>query len=273
MAQAARKSPPRWLEVVRTEPLGRNLQRITFRGPELGDIPRDRAGAHIKLFFPRAHQREPTLPTVSDHGIAWPPEAERPIVRTYSLRASQPEVRHVTVEFVRHVHGGPAAKWAMHARPGDRIGMAGPGGPIVPPRAPFIGFCIDLSALPAVSAILAALPADARGHVLCEVPDRGDVRPLEHPPGVELAWRVRPDGEASGLFEASRHLPWHTPGAYAFLAGENAFVVEIRDWLRRSFGYDRHSMYAVPYWKHDHDEEAYHRERHRIMDELEEAAR
>jgi len=267
---AAARTPPRMLEVVRAETIGHHLRRVVFSGPQLVGLPR-RPGAHIKLFFPRPHQTRPVLPELGPHGPIWPPADVRPIVRTYTLRDYDPARNELAVEFVLHAHGGPASRWAADARPGDALGLAGPGGPdpMVPPSA-FYGFVGDLSALPAIHAVLEGLPSDARGHVLCEVPDAADIRELRRPVGVEVQWFVRAPQRPSPLPEAATRLPWNTPGTYAFLAGEHGAVVAIRDHLRARYGFDRRTMYATPYWKAAEDEETYHEERHRVMDELQE---
>lgn len=267
---AAGRTPPRLIEVVHAETLGRHLRRVVFSGPELLGLPRQ-PGAHIKVFFPRPHQTRPVLPELGPNGPIWPPPDVRPIVRTYTLRSYDPARNELAIEFVLHAHAGPASRWAAGAQPGDVLGLAGPGGPhpLVPPAA-FHGFVGDLSALPAIHAALEELPSHARGHVLCEVPDAADIRELRRPAGVEVQWLVRAPQRPSPLLEAAARLPWSNAGTYAFLAGEHSAVVAVRDHLRTRHGLDRRSMYATPYWKAAADEETYHQERHRVMDELQE---
>jgi hypothetical protein len=45
-------------------------------------------------------------------------------------------------------------------------------------------------------------------------------------------------------------------------------VIALRDHLLATLPASRAGMYAVPYWKRRQNEEQYHKERHRIMDEL-----
>ncbi|WP_318211623.1 siderophore-interacting protein [Streptomyces sp. SJL17-1] len=60
------------------------------------------------------------------------PEAERPWMGSYAVRAHDPATGTVDVDFFLHGDGneaageGPATRWARSARPGDAVGMFGP---------------------------------------------------------------------------------------------------------------------------------------------------
>lgn len=54
----------------------------------------------------------------------------------------------------------------------------------------------------------------------------------------------------------------------AFIAGENASTVALRDVLRERLGLTKKNCYAVPYWRRGQNEEAYHQQRHAIMDQV-----
>lgn len=269
----AKKKPPRLLEVVRSERVTPHMQRITLTGATLADFPSDSVAAHIKLFLPRAHQHEPQLPTLGPDGPIWPAAAEKPITRTYSVRRFDPVRRELEVDFVVHGDEGPASRWATRAAPGDKVGIAGPGGP-----RPMLGaaqwylLAGDMTALPAIAALLEHMPADARGQVFIEVSDAGERQPLRHPDGVRVDWLYRGDTapcDSTLLLDAVSRLDWPAGAdAFAWLAGENSAVLALRDHLRRHHGFTKANLYAVPYWKDTFNEERYHQERHRIMDEL-----
>lgn len=260
---------PRRLTVVDALALGPRLRRITLSGRELQDFPAAGPGAHIKLFVPRPGQ-EPLLPTRGAKGLSWPP-GERPAVRTYSLRGHDPERGTVAVEFVLHGDEGPASRWAARAQAGDPIGLAGPGGPpLYDADADFHLLAGDLSALPAIAAVLEALPATARGAALVEIADADDQQALRHPPGVQLRWlqASTPSVDEPVLAAALREIDWPaTASVSATVAGENAAVIAIRRQLLFDRGLPRAAVYAVPYWRRGDNEERYHEERHRIMDE------
>lgn len=272
MSEAAprARTQPRLLEVQASRRLSPNLQRITLGGAQLAGFPDRRAGAHIKLFLPQSHQAAPILPRLGPDGPIWPPADECPITRTYSVRAFDPAAGTLTVDFVRHGDNGPASAWARRARLGDRIGLAGPGGPdpMVEP-ADWTLFAGDLSALPAIAALLETLPDDARGHAIIEVPHHDDRLALIHPPGVTIDWLVD-TGKHSRLVETVTALQWPQTGRpFAWIAGENKAVIALRQYLRSECGLQRGALYTVPYWKNRANEETYHAERHDVMDAME----
>ncbi|WP_437663841.1 siderophore-interacting protein [Sorangium sp. So ce1182] len=268
---AAARTPPRLLEVLRATQISPHLRRITLGGEALAGFPAGAGGAHIKVFLPREDQESPELPALGPDGPIWPPAPRRPITRTYSVRRYDARAGELDVDFVLHGDDGPASRWARRAAPGGRIGVAGPSGPD-PMLGPADWYLLagDLAALPAIGALLEALPATARGHAVVAVPDEADVQQLERPPQVALTWLPLGGKHAPGpeLEEAVRTLTWPSGRVFAWVAGESASVRALRDHLRGERGLGRDAMYAVPYWRASRSEEAYHEERHRFMDEL-----
>lgn len=270
---APARTLPRLLRVRRTLQLTPQMRRVTLAGAALAGFPADSDGAHIKLLLPRAGQREPVLPTLGPDGPLWPPADVRPIARTYTVGRYDAAAGELDIDFVLHGDDGPASRWARRAAPGDAIGVAGPGGPArFQPGAAHYLLLGDPSALAALAAVLAALPDDARGDALIEVPDSKEIRALPHPAGVSLRWLVRAGvraGDSRLLLAALRELAWPAGAVSVTLAGESGQVVALREHLLTERGLPRQALYAVPYWKDEHDEEAYHAERHRIMDRFE----
>ncbi|WP_119632054.1 siderophore-interacting protein [Methylocaldum marinum] len=255
---------PRRLTVRQTERLSPHLLRVRFFSEELHDFPDAGPGAHLKLFVPSSGVAT-VLPTIGPSGPEWP-EGPRPASRTYSLRRFDRSRRTLDIDFVLHGDDGPASRWAARARAGDSIGLAGTGGPrLSRADADFHLLAGDLTALPAIAAVLENLPASARGAVLIEVEDAGDELDLRHPPGVKLRW-LR--GSAPGrLPDAVRGIDWTSSARiFATVAGENDAVLAIRRHLRRDRGVPAESLYAVPYWRRGRREEDYHDERHRLME-------
>ncbi|WP_437693475.1 siderophore-interacting protein [Sorangium sp. So ce176] len=273
-AKAVARTPPRLLEVLRATAISPRMRRITLGGEAIAGFPARSDGAHIKVFFPRGDQAAPELPTLGPEGPVWPPLPRRPITRTYSVRRYDAQAGELDVDFVLHGDDGPASRWARRARPGDRLGIAGPGGPD-PMLGPADWYLLagDLSALPAIAALLETLPATARGHALVAVPDASEIQHLARPPHVALTW-VTLDGASAPsprLEDAIRALIWPEGRVFAWVAGESSSVLAIRDHLLDERGLGREAMYAIPYWKATLSEEAYHAERHRVMDGLDRA--
>ncbi len=273
MSEKPARTPPRLLQVVRSQPVAPHLQRITLGGENLLGFPLQSQGAHIKIFLPRAHQQQPQLPQLTAQGIQWPTAAERPITRTYSVRAYRPDSNELDVEFVLHGEGeesGPAAHWAANAQVGDYLGIAGPGGPDpLLAAADWHLLAGDMTALPAIAALLETLPANARGCVFIETNLAANELKLIHPANMHIQWLVR-EPQRERLVEAFKQVapPLGVSSISAFIAGENLAVVSIRDYLRASYGLTKKNLYAIPYWRRGQDEETYHQERHRIMDEV-----
>lgn len=268
------RTPPRLLRVRRTEQLSTHMLRVVLGGPALAGFPEHTEGGHIKLLLPRPDQHEPVLPTLGPDGPVWPPADLRPIARTYTVAAYDSAAGELCVDFVLHPDPGPASGWAMRARPGDAIGIAGPGGPRrFDPAANVFYLFGDASALPVLSAVLAKLPRGAIGDAFIEIGEAGEVQQLRYPPGVRLHWLVRGAGRAGAstrLLDAARSLAWPGLPVSVTLAGESRQVISVRAHLLQERGLAPGSLYAVPYWKDQHTEEAYHAERHQIMDRFEE---
>ncbi|HSC69319.1 MAG TPA: siderophore-interacting protein [Cellvibrio sp.] len=278
MSEKPARTPPRLLQVLRTARITPHLQRVTLGGESLKGFPLHSHGMHIKIFVPRAHQSQPQLPQLTAQGIVWPPAHERPITRTYSVRQYRAEANELDVEFVMHDCGdyasdtiSPAARWAKNAKPGDWLGIAGPGGP-EPLLAPADWQILagDLTALPAIAALLETLPDSARGFAFIESDEAADQIELAHPAGIIVRWLVRATDGSDVLLDAVKRIapPLDTTSIAAFIAGENTAVVSIRNYLRATYGLNKRNLYAVPYWRRGQDEETYHQERHRIMDEV-----
>jgi NADPH-dependent ferric siderophore reductase len=268
-----KRTPPRMLRVRRTEQLSPQMRRIVLAGPELAGFPADSDGAHIKLLLPRPGQREPILPTLGPDGPVWPAREISPISRTYTVSRYDPAAGELSVDFVLHGDDGPASSWALRARAGDAVGVAGPGGPrrFHPDAGCYLLFG-DPSALPVIASVLAHLPARARGHAFIEIPDSAEIQELRYPPGVVLHWLIRGavrPGASTLLLKAARALAWPSAMVSVTLAGESRQVIAVREHLLRERGMEADALYAVPYWKDLHTEEAYHAERHQIMNSFE----
>ena len=267
------RTPPRLLRVSRIQQPTPNMKRITLSGEALAGFPVNSDGAHIKLLLPLAGQTEPILPKLGPNGPIWPPANIRPISRTYTVGRYDPNTCELDVDFVLHGDNGPASRWALHAHIGSAIGLAGPGGPErFQAHADWFVLAGDPSSLALIQAVLRQLPAQAKGMVCIEVPNAAEIQNLPLPPNMKAHWLVRTRGTAGQstlLVDAVRNLPWLAGTPSITLAGESAQLVAMRDFFLQEKHVPRNMIYAVPYWKDAHTEEAYHDERHRIMDELE----
>lgn len=268
----SRRTSPRLLEVVQVTELSPRMRRVTLGGEQIAGFPDGRQGSHVKVLFPRAGQDKPELPQLGPNGPQWPPAEVRPYSRTYTIRRFNAARGELDLDFVLHEHDGPASQWARNVRPGALVGIAGPGGrgPI-PHDADWYLFAGDESALAAIGAHLETLPQSAKGTVFIEVADIAEEQRLDAPAGVSVTWLHR-NGAAPGattlLTDAVRQAAWPSEGViFGWVAGEADAVVAIRAHLRDQRRLTRAQIDAVPYWKMGANEEAYHDERHRVMDD------
>ena len=284
------------VEVAAVHRLSTSFVRLTLVGPDLDDFADNGLDQRFKLVLPDAHGSFDALPRDPDWYASWRrlPEDRRNPVRTYTVRAVRPVRREVDVDLVLHGDGGPASAFAARAGVGDRLVVLGPnrrygdghGGLEFRPPGGHVGPTLlvgDATAVPAVLSVLDALPADAFGEVVLEVPDPADIAVgagVAVPAGVGVTWLVRqahaPSGlpgavdEALGRMAAAvgpraggpallepepDELLWDVPedaradGLYAWIAGESALVTGIRRHLVRDLGVDRRSVAFMGYWR------------------------
>ena len=230
------KSAPRKLEVIRSQLLTPHMLRLTLGGKELDGFPEDSNSAYIKLKM--------TSP---------PPDSdERPMIRTYTVRDFNVDKLELDVDFVMHADQGPASDWAHAAQPGDEMIILGPGPKkLVDCSADWFFLAGDMSALPAISANIEGMPADARGHVLLEIFAEDDKQELDFPPNIEIQWIVNPhpDSENTRLLDAVRSVPFLEGRPSIWIAGEFSAVLAIRSYFKKERGVDRKDIYVSSYWQ------------------------
>ena len=228
------------VRVTAVQQLSPNFRRITFGGYALRDF-----GVHggtldlrVKLMIPSlaADGAPVPLPEFRTEEAGWyhgwlaMDPATRGSMRTYTVRQERLDAVYpeIDVDFVLHFddagNGGPAANWALNARPGDALTLIGPniraahcvtaetysGIEWRPGLAQRVLLAGDETAVPAISAILESLPPYMSGHAILEVPEAGDFQDIRTDAGVDITWlargasigRSRPHGQM--LHEAVR---------------------------------------------------------------------
>ncbi|MFD5095909.1 siderophore-interacting protein [Amycolatopsis thailandensis] len=244
-----------------------HMSRVTFSGASLVDQAPDQ---YLKVFFPQPGQSEPVLPAPlsGDEVYSWyrtylaMPDDVRPPMRTYTVRALRPSVQEVDIDFVLHGDEGPASAWASGASEGDKVAFLGPHGLYDVPEGTNWQLLIgDETAIPAIGAIVEALPAGTRALVYVEIGDREDRQVFETQGTVELHWVVRGSqsiGEA--VLDAVRKAELPGGTAYAWISGEANMVKLARRHLVRERGIDKRAICFTGYWRQGMSEEAAGRE-------------
>ena len=189
------------------------------------------------------------------------PREQWPRVRTYSVRAFDPDARRLTIDFVVHGDTGVAGPWAAAAKPGDRLQLLGPGGAYAPdPDAAWHLLVGDESVVPAISASLARIPAGVPVHALIEVGGAEDELPLETPGDLTLRWLHREPGRDVTL-DALEALEFPAGAVHAFVHGEASTVRAVRKHLLVDRGVAREALSVSGYWKRTRSEEGWREEK------------
>lgn len=248
--------------------LSPNLRRIVFHSPALTDYPFRYNGAHIKLWLPRDGETTPQLPTFSPRGPVWADPSRKPIARTYTLRSFDAAASTLTVDFVKHGDNGPASHFAGQAKIGQTIGVSEPAGP-VPMLKPAARYFMagDLTALPAISAMLEEMPAQVTGDVLLWLPESADLPDnLTALSGIRFHTFVGNITPITALVDCAQTCSTPAPDDFVWIAGEASMVSPLRTLARQQWQMPLTRCYAVPYWRHGDSEETYHAQRHDFMD-------
>ncbi|MBD1583976.1 siderophore-interacting protein [Pseudoalteromonas sp. S16_S37] len=268
--QPIKPSGPRSVFCVAKRYITPHLLRITVSGEQLLGFPAGYDGAHIKLFFANRDTGTLELPARDESGkITWP--ENRPVTRAYTVRAFRPHSNELDIDFVVHGDSSPASGWAVNAKVGSELGVAGPGGPDpLLADADWHILAGDLTAVPAISALVEGFSAETKAQVFIELDSLEDKHPIAAPQGVDIHWLVRQVGNPTQLAQeiAKIAIPSDVTSVSAFIAGENSAVLACRKQLIQDFGLSKKQLYAIPYWRRGQDEETYHERRHEIMDEV-----
>ena len=260
--------------VQRTERLTPHLVRVHLGGSGyasfLAGADPDRLAAadkYVKILFARA---DLGLTPPYDFDVlrgTLPPE-DLPVRRTYTVRWVDPASQSIAIDFVVHGDEGIAGPWAAAAQPGDLLALSGPGGLYTPSPDPGTVHLLlgDDSALPAIAAVLEALPATARGLALLEVHNASDELPLAAPAGVELRWLHRagpgePAEPGIRLAAAVQELPQPAEPVAVFAHGERGAMQSIRAVLQDGWGLDRRALSLSAYWARGRAEDRFQSEK------------
>lgn len=189
--------PPffRVMRVVSSRRVTPHMQRLTLSGQDIGRFAV--GGLHIRLVFPPSG-REPVWPIMGEDGMPeWPQGEDRLVLRVYTIRSIDVAAGTVEVDMVLHPGADtPGASFAEHARPGDLVGMTGPGGGFLPAarRMLLLG---DETALPAMARILENAAPDASATVFIEVDGPAEEQPITASCNADIRYLHR-DGAPAG---------------------------------------------------------------------------
>jgi NADPH-dependent ferric siderophore reductase len=239
-----------------------HLKCISLQHEQLKDLGPLAPGAHFKIFIPRDKNTPPVSPDMSTGRAVWPDENTRPFVRTYTVRRIDHTNGILDVEFVMHGDNGPASAWASNAVMGDYLGIGIKPGKTFKPAAWYL-FAGDDTALPAIAAMLEALPAETKGVALLEVENAADAFEIKTNSAVQINWLSREGQTAERsdlLLKTIQNVMLPNPAnttRYVWIAGEENMVREARIFANEELGLSREELHATVYWKAGISEDGY----------------
>lgn len=269
--------PVHTFSVVRSEQVAPHMVRLVLGGngsggAGFGTFSRSEfSDSYVKLVIVPVDTDVASLPLpLTLDSFSELPEAQRPTVRTYTVRSVDTERGEIAVDFVVHGDLGVAGPWAAAAVPGQPVYLMGPSGAYSPdPAADWHLLAGDEAALPAISTALEALPDNAIGKVFIEVGSPDDEVPLKAPDGVEVTWVYRggradlvPEdhaGDNAPLVAAVKEAAWLPGQVQVFIHGEAQVVMHnLRPYIRKERGVNAKWASSISgYWRRGRTEETF----------------
>ena len=216
---------PYRVTVSRITELSPSFRRVTFTGAELSTFGTDRLDQRIKLVFPVPGFGFSDLGEGGDWYTIWrelPLERRSPF-RTYTVRAVDPVLAQLDVDFFVHADGGPASQWLETATEGDELIVVGPDARSVnsaagidwrPGSATRVLLAGDETAAPAICSILESLPEGTTAHAFILVPTMADALPIVSVADTTVTWLTREPG-AVDVETAVRDWAADNPASFA----------------------------------------------------------
>jgi NADPH-dependent ferric siderophore reductase len=173
------------------------MVRVRLGGRDLEGLTVAQPAASVRLLLPSPGAHELVIPT--SHGNEFVlPDGRRPALRTFTPRRVDHDTAELDLEIVIH-SGGLASQWAQAAGRGEPAAVSDPGrGYTVDRDAPAFLLAGDETAIPAVSQLLEALPAETPLQVYIEVADPDARLALPDHPGAIVAWCDLPPAASPG---------------------------------------------------------------------------
>lgn len=253
MSKKAFKSIQATLTVTRKEYITPRYIRVYLTGEEIHLFSNTTIGVNNKIVIPPIGLNEIHFPEIDNETRQWKPQSDeiRPFIRTYTHRGIDLKKNEIWIDFVAHGDEGPASAWAIHAQPGDVLGVLMKDGKSELYRKAENYFLVgDATAIPVLAAILEDLPATAKGTCIIEVHGKEDEQALQTKADIQFNWLHNENPKQDSLLAETvkkQLLPEHSRSGY--VAAEFSSVKEIRNYLRKEKQWKLEELYAYSYWK------------------------
>ncbi len=205
--------------------------RLVLEGEDLADFTSLSPDDHIKLIFPTG--------------------TDRPAMRDYTPRAFDRAERTLTLDFAVH-EAGPATRWALDARPGDRLEIGGPrGSQVVTAAFDWWLLIADETGLPALGPRVEELGADTKVITLGLVADAAEEQRFVTRAEHEAHWlhRGTHSADPAPALAAAGQIVLPAGGrGFIWIAAEAGVARALRDHFAGPRSHPRGWIKAAGYW-------------------------
>ncbi|MDE1148172.1 MAG: siderophore-interacting protein [Azospirillaceae bacterium] len=223
----------RQLTVTGVEHITPGMLRIRLAGADLAGFTSLAPDDHVKILIPGA-----------DGGL------ER---RDYTPRQYDAAKGELAIDFALH-EAGPATAWALGARPGDGLTVAGPrGSQVVPADFDWWLLIGDETALPAIGRRVEELPAGVPVTSLVAVADAAEEQRFATRADHRALWVHRPLARADDpapLLSALQELTLPPGEGFVWIAAEAGVARALRRQVVEAMGHPPAWLRAAGYWVH-----------------------
>lgn len=205
------------------------MLRITLTGDDLSDFVSASPDDHIKIFLNA--------------------DAEKREMRDYTPRRYDPASNSLIVDFAVH-DAGPATKWALNAKVGDKLLIGGPRGSVVISGVERWILVGDEAALPAIGRRIEEGKAGTTIISIVAVDGPQEEQTFHTHANVETRWVHRPLSkavDASGLIAELESIDL-APGTFVWVAAEASVARAIKTYLVETRGHPLGWSKASGYW-------------------------
>jgi NADPH-dependent ferric siderophore reductase len=241
----ATKLKPRLTQVISVTDISPHLRRIVLGGDDLLTFPVGEEGAHVKVILPLSSG---ALPNLSFD------DSNRPLMRSYTIQRYDAADNQLTLDFVVNRHQGPGTNWALSAKVGDALGIAGP----EPKKLThvnaacylLVGELTSINMVRGFAKTIRAANAGATIYGFIQVPTAADITmDPESSRELNLQWLVE-ETQHSTLSEQVRGLAGQLPSdTQVFMGLEANEARRLRGILLNEIGLNRSDVRGTGYWK------------------------
>lgn len=231
----------RLAQVAASDKLSHHLQRIVLTGSDLADFPAEQDGAHVKVLLPHPGD---TLPNLDIRG-------ENPAIkRSYTIREFDADKKRLVLDFVINRHRGPATDWALQAKVGDYVGIAGPGvRKLTNFNADSYLLIGDITSVNAVNGYFKFISSSATIKALVSVPNRNDIIAMDNAPHVHITWRIEDENPKDIADYVQAIASNMSKSTQVFIGLEASQLRAVKGMLLNTLEFERQNIYATGYWK------------------------